>query len=289
MGKSVVARLLAQWCVDRSAPFAAIDADSSHGSLLRSYGQFTQAVDLEAFASADEIVNRALGAERTVVVDLPAQSGRAMERWIESADVVRFAREAGIRLTLWHVSDGTFDSVRDLERTLESLGRRVPVHRGEKPRARPRTSASSTRATAADASSKLGGRVIDLPELDSAAMARIDCTGASFWSAIHDPAGAHVLAPLQRERARIWLGRCYKAFESVAARLKHGSMRALRARPWSSTRSTRSAARSTDDTDATPKSEVAVRPVLKKSPLRGPRTPQRVSQDADAERVLVAA
>src|SRR5579862_4919705 len=85
VGKSVVARLLAQWCVDRAAPFAAIDADSSHGTLLRSYGDFTQPVDLEVFSSADEIVNRALGAERTVVVDLPAQSGRLLERWIESA------------------------------------------------------------------------------------------------------------------------------------------------------------------------------------------------------------
>ena len=29
------------------------------------------------------------------------------------------------------------------------------------------------------------------------------------------PTGQHVLAPLQRERARLWLGRCYKAFGSV--------------------------------------------------------------------------
>jgi hypothetical protein len=47
-------------------------------------------------------------------------------------------------------------------------------------------------------------------------MARIDRNGASFWSAIHAAAGAHVLTPLQRERARLWLGRCYKAFGSVA-------------------------------------------------------------------------
>jgi hypothetical protein len=62
----------------------------------------------------------------------------------------------------------------------------------------------------------MGGRVIDLPELDGAAMARIDRNGASFWSAIHATAGAQILAPLQRERARLWLGRCYKAFASVA-------------------------------------------------------------------------
>lgn len=215
VGKSVVARLLAQWCVDRAAPFAAIDADASHGSLLRSYGEFTQAVDLEAFASADEIVNRALAAERTVVVDLPAQSGRALERWIESADVVRFAHEAGVRLTLWHVSDGTFDSVRDLERTLDRWADAFQ-YVAVKNHGRAKDFSLFDESDGRRRVEQLGGRVIDLPELDGAAMARIDRNGASFWSAIHDAAGAHVLAPLQRERARLWLGRCYKAFGSVA-------------------------------------------------------------------------
>jgi hypothetical protein len=215
VGKSVVARLLAQWCVDRAAPFAAIDADASHGSLLRSYGEFTQAVDLEAFASADEIVNRALAAERTVVVDLPAQSGRALERWIESADVVRFAHEAGVRLTLWHVSDGTFDSVRDLERTLDRWADAFQ-YVAVKNHGRAKDFSLFDESDGRRRVEQLGGRVIDLPELDGAAMARIDRNGASFWSAIHDAAGAHVLAPLQRERARLWLGRCYKDFGSVA-------------------------------------------------------------------------
>ena len=214
VGKSVVARLLAQWCVDRSAPFAAIDADASHGSLLRSYGEFTQAVDLEAFASADEIVNRALAADRTVVVDLPAQSGRALERWIESADVVRFAQEAGVGLTLWHVSDGTFDSIRDLERTLDRWADAFH-YVAVKNHGRAKDFSLFDESDGRRRVEHMGGRVIDLPELDGAAMARIDRNGASFWSAIHDGAGAHVLAPLQRQRTRLWLGRCYSAFESV--------------------------------------------------------------------------
>jgi hypothetical protein len=215
VGKSVVARLLAQWCLDRAAPLAAIDADASHGSLLRSYGQFTQPADLETFASADEIVNRARGAERTVVVDLPAQSGRALERWIESADVVRFAREAGLRLTLWHVSDGTFDSVRDLERTLDRWADSFQ-YVAVKNHGRGKDFSLFDESDARRRVEQMGASVIDLPELDGAAMSRIDRSGASFWNAIHDTAGTHVLAPLQRERARLWLGRCYKAFSSVA-------------------------------------------------------------------------
>jgi hypothetical protein len=60
---------------------------------------------------------------------------------------------------------------------------------------------------------QMGGCIIELPELDGVAMARIDRSGASFWSAVHSAAGEHVLPPLQR--ARLWLGRCFQAFGSV--------------------------------------------------------------------------
>jgi hypothetical protein len=215
VGKSVVARLLAQYFVDRSLPFAAIDADTSHATLLRTYRDFTQAVDLELFSSADEIVNRALGAERTVVVDLPAQSGRQLERWIESADVVRFAREAGIQLTLWHVTDGSFDSIRVLERILDRWAdsfRYVAV----KNHGRSKDFSLFDESDSRRRLEQQGGLVLDVPELDGATMARIDRIGASFWAAAHATEGDQVLAPLQRQRTRLWLDRCYEAF-GVAA------------------------------------------------------------------------
>src|SRR5690606_674956 len=106
VGKSVVARALAQHLVDRQIPFAAIDAASSHGALLRYYGDFAQPADLESFASADQILDRALGADRQVLVDLPAQSARAVRRWMDAGDVVNFAREMGVALVFWHVTDG---------------------------------------------------------------------------------------------------------------------------------------------------------------------------------------
>ena len=42
VGKSVVARLCAQYCIDREIPFVAADADGSHGALLRFYSDYTQ-------------------------------------------------------------------------------------------------------------------------------------------------------------------------------------------------------------------------------------------------------
>ena len=91
VGKSVVARLLAQWWIDHELPFAAIDGDPSSGALSRYYSDFTQPVDLASWESADQIVDRALGADRRVLVDLPAQSARSLRAWLESSNVVEFA------------------------------------------------------------------------------------------------------------------------------------------------------------------------------------------------------
>src|SRR6478609_11901137 len=93
VGKSVVARALAQYFIDKDMRFVGVDADTSHGALLRYYSEFTQPADLESFASADQIMDRALAADRRVLVDLPAQSARSLKRWMEASDVVTFAKD----------------------------------------------------------------------------------------------------------------------------------------------------------------------------------------------------
>ena len=40
VGKSVVARLLAQYMIDHEIPFTGFDTDRSHGSLLRFYSDY---------------------------------------------------------------------------------------------------------------------------------------------------------------------------------------------------------------------------------------------------------
>ncbi len=210
VGKSLVARLLSQWFIDRSAPFAGVDADASHATLLRTYGAYTQAADLEDFASADEIINRALAADRSVVVDLPAQSNRILARWLDSADILRFAGEAGIRLTLWHVTDGSVDSVKDLERSLD-MGQGAFSLVVVKNHGRGKDFTYFAESDARRRLEERGGRIIDVPELDVATMTRIDRTSASFWGAANNAEGENALAPMQRQRARMWLERCYQA------------------------------------------------------------------------------
>jgi hypothetical protein len=207
VGKSLMARVLSQWFIDKSSPFAGIDADTSHTTLLRSYGESTQPVDLEQLASADEIANRALANERSVVVDLPAQSGRALDRWMSSADVAALCREAGVGLTLWHVTDGTYDSVRDLEKTMARRDDPFAVV-AVKNYGRAKDFSQFDESEAGRRLNEIPGRILELPELESATMSRIDRSAVSFWAAIHNPEG-HGLSALQRRRVRTWLDRCY--------------------------------------------------------------------------------
>lgn len=215
VGKSVVARVLAQWFIDRELAFAAIDADQSHGVLLRSYGEYAQSVNLAAPESADQIMDRALGAERRVLVDLPGQSGAALKAWLSGADVIRFAAEMGVAITYWHVIDGGHASVSELQSALQFFGEKLQ-HVVVKNYGRASDFSAFEQSDANRQQNALGARSIDIPELLASAMYAIDQGGTSFWGAIHTTEGEHALRPLERQRVRLWLERCYAALDSIA-------------------------------------------------------------------------
>jgi hypothetical protein len=125
-------------------------------------------------------------------------------------DLVRFARDAGIRLTLWHVTDGTFDSVRDLERALDRWNDSF-AYVAVKNHGRSKDFSQFDESEGRRRLEEKGGRVVDVPELEGATMGRIDRTCASFWGAANNAEGDLALSPMQRQRVRLWLDRCYQA------------------------------------------------------------------------------
>jgi hypothetical protein len=214
VGKSVVARLLAQLFIDRGLPFAALDGDRSNPALVRYYGDFARRVELDQLESTDQILESALAEQRAVLVDLPAQSHHPLQRWFEETDVLRYAREAGVPLVFWHVTDGGFDSVSHLERLLEALGGAVQfvvVENQGRSKDFSQFEASAARRRVLE----LGGHVVRLPELDASVMYEIDRFGSSFWAAINRTDGERVLSPLQRRRAKVWMGRAHSVLESA--------------------------------------------------------------------------
>lgn len=214
VGKSVTARLLAQYFIDRNLPFAGVDGDASHGALVRHYGDYSRFVDLGDNESADQILDRALSADRRVVVDLPAQSAKALDAWLSGANVVALARELGTRITLWHVTDGGYASVQQLEQALARYGDSV-AYVVVKNHARSKDFSLLESSPAFAKVVELGGKVVDLPELDGAAMYRLDGSGASFWAGGNVTDGEGALKPLDRERIKMWLRRAYGELDKL--------------------------------------------------------------------------
>jgi hypothetical protein len=213
VGKSVVARLLAQWFIDRSIPFAGVDGDLSHGALVRFYSDYSNPVDLSDVTSADQIFDRALGADRRVLIDLPAQSSRTLWTWMSEANVLSFAREMGVRLSFWHVSDGGYASVGEIEKALDLFGDQIE-HKVVRNHGRSKDFSQYDESTARQRLDQLGGKMVDLPALDPAAMYKVDKLGSSFWAAIHSTEGEG-LKLLDRQRVRLWLEKCYRQLEPI--------------------------------------------------------------------------
>ncbi|WP_207951737.1 mobilization protein [Pseudomaricurvus alcaniphilus] len=215
VGKSVVSRLLSQYCLDHSMVYMGLDADQSHGTLTRFYQEFTSPINLDSYESTDQIMEAALEDDLQVVVDLPAQSERFLERWLEDGGVLEMCEEAEIPFIYWYIVDDGVDSARLLEQFLGKHGEElhciVLKNRG-----------CGSNFAAVDAvldkvrANSHPVAQAELPALHEETMRKIDCLSFSFWAAqnIKD-SGIEHLSLMERQRAKIWLKKAYAAIESV--------------------------------------------------------------------------
>jgi hypothetical protein len=212
VGKSVVARLCAQYCIDREIPFCALDADGSHGALLRFYADYARPVDLAEPESTDQILTLATEEDRRVVVDLPAQSARLLGAWLEEGGIFELAAESGVKIVFWHVLDDGKDALFTLGRLFaryDAKARYCVVKNAGRGQGFTLFEQSETRAEA----ERLGAAVLELGELSPAAMQKIDRSDASFWAAVHGTTAPDSLTRVERQRVKVWLN---AAFDQIA-------------------------------------------------------------------------
>jgi hypothetical protein len=203
VGKSLVARFLAQHFIDGGQPLRCFDTDRSHGALLRYYADYTSATPLDSHDSLDCVLEAAAaGPEQRVVVDMAAQTQAALTRWLHDAGVPELAAELGVTLNYWHVMDAGRDSVELLAQWLDGPGAALPLVlvlnevRGE----RFELLAASGLLDRAQAA---GARVLHLRKLPDALVQKLDGQGHSFWAAQQPGA----LGLLDRQRLKLWLQR----------------------------------------------------------------------------------
>lgn len=237
VGKSVLARVLTQYYIDRDLPFSALDGDLSHGALMRYYGEYTEAVDITHFESADSIAEIAAETGHDVIVDLAAQAARPLDRWMEETGLLELAEELSIEIMLWHVMDDGTDALRLLGNTLATYGQGpgyVVVCNYGRGSDFSLFDESEEKAKALE----YGAEVMKMPALHAPTMCKIDRVGASLWAAANnkDSSFGPTLGMLERQRVKMWLNKTYAELDRVLAKPIENSVEEVSAssQPFSS-------------------------------------------------------
>ena len=214
VGKSLMARVLAQYLIDRGDPFIGFDTDRSHGALMRFYSGYASPVVVDRYEALDAIMEAAVEQpERRILVDLAAQTHDPLVRWMDDSGVLNLADESGIQIHYWHVMDTGKDSVDLLGRLLDRFGtslKYVLVRNQVRGNDFSVLEQSGQQARALG----LGARIVSVKKLHESAINKIDATSSSFWTAKNGD-GQAALGLMDRQRVKMWLRDVYRDLDEV--------------------------------------------------------------------------
>src|ERR1700689_183549 len=217
VGKSLVARILAQYFLDHGQPFLGFDCDRTHGPLLRFYTPYSTQVVMDDYQSLDRLIDLAAAyPARRILVDLAAQAQQPLSRWMADSRLLELAPELNLELVYWHVMDNGFDSVELLRKLLDEFGQKIKLGLvlnqvgGERFEL---LEASGQRARA----ELWGASSMSLQRLAGATVHKIDANSRSFWAALNNGSGTEgTLGLLEQQRLWVWVKRVYEELDRIA-------------------------------------------------------------------------
>jgi hypothetical protein len=216
VGKSVTARVLAQYFIDKNRPFTGFDTDRSHTSFTRFYADHASQIIVDKYEGLDLIANVfdegiASVDRKSVIVDLAAQTATPLVRWIKDSDVLPMLAEMGVTVNFWHLADAGRDSIDLLDKLLNTYGP-GPNYIVVKNLGRGSDFSNLDNSPALKKALALGGQLITLGQLHETSMRKIDSQNVSFWGALNNPG---VLGILERQRVKVWLRKTYETFDGL--------------------------------------------------------------------------
>ena len=219
VGKSVAARVLAQYFIDRERPFIGFDTDRSHTSFTRFYADYACPVIVDNYEGLDLIASAFEDTDDnnvppSVIVDLAAQTAAPLARWIKDSDLIALLGEMGVTVNFWHLSDGGKDSVDLLDRLTGTYGA-GPNYLIVKNQGRGSDFSLLDNSPALSKALSMGARVTTLPQLHETSMRKIDNQNASFWAAANNRSGDEALGMLERQRVKTWLKTVFTSFDAL--------------------------------------------------------------------------
>jgi len=219
VGKSVAARVLAQYFIDKGLPFTGFDTDRSHTSFARFYAGYASPVVVDTFEGLDTVAAvfeeaPASGVRPSVIVDLAAQTAAPLARWIRDSDLLPLLESMGVTVNFWHMADAGQDSVDLLDRLVDTFGA-GPNYIVVKNEGRGSDFSQLEKSAALKKALALGARVMKLGQLHEGSMRKIDRRNASFWAAIQLTTGPDALGMLERQRVKTWLRNTYASLDAL--------------------------------------------------------------------------
>jgi hypothetical protein len=216
VGKSVVARVLAQYMIGNKIPFIGFDTDRSHGSLLRFYADYASPTVIDDYQSLDAIMETAAEhPQHRILVDLAAQTHHPLAKWLDESGVLELAEELGITLTYWNVMDSGKDCVDLLGKLLDQYGSRLKYILVQN-QLRDENFTILESSGVKERALALSARVMTLKRLHAPVMTKIDGNSSSFWAAMNkDTENLNALGLLERQRVKMWLRHAYSQIQAV--------------------------------------------------------------------------
>jgi hypothetical protein len=216
VGKSLTARVLAQYFIDKNLPFKGYDTDKSHGTFMRFYSGYASPVVIDRYEALDAVIETAAHAKERVLLDLAAQSFTSLANWMDDSDVANVASEIGLNIVYWHVMDAGRDSVDLLRTLLQRFSNRLrlivvlnEVRGGEFEMLK--ASGLLDQLNSHDSS------IVRVRKLSDETLHKIDQFNTSFWAASQSTEnGVTGLAMFERQRVKIWLQRIYEQLDTLS-------------------------------------------------------------------------
>lgn len=218
VGKTTVARLIADFLASRDASFRAFDAEGAAGQLLRFHPNQTSAVEVDKAAAIAPVLDFLMDGspKRLALLDLGARSGEDLKDWLYKGGALEEAEAGNLSITVVYVLGGAVDSVGHLKECYAALGDEVEYVVVKNFGVAEKFDVYDSSNVRTDLQAA-GAKEISIPELDGTVYQSVDRASIAF-SAFTEGEGTDA-GYTERRYCRTWLRECMAALDEVSGSL----------------------------------------------------------------------
>jgi len=219
VGKTTIARVLADYLVARKLAFRAYDGEGAMGQLMRFHPEQTLGIEFTDAAGISPVLDQLMdgGNAHLALVDLGARAGNDLKSWLYRGGALEESAAGRLGVTIVYVLGGAVDSVGHLKECFAALGKDVKY-------LIVKNMGVASHFTVYEQSHvrqellSAGAQEMVLPALDTTVFQSVDRASIPFSAFAESNAGN--FGYTERRYCRTWLRECFAALDQVAPLLR---------------------------------------------------------------------